>query len=132
MRNILKHLWQLPQHLIAWWIILFCKTERRDDHNGRKVYRYLIKRCCCLGNYIFVAPNNDRETTIAHEYGHSRQSLYLGWLYLLIIGLPSAMNPWTGAKYYSMFCERWANELGGLEVRKAKGIPGGYILAFKK
>ena len=47
-----------------------------------------------LGTYILMSTTSykdKRNRTKKHEYGHSRQSLYLGPLYLIIIGLPSAL-----------------------------------------
>lgn len=57
---------------------------------------------------------------LAHEWGHTRQSLYLGWLYLPIIGIPSITWAWLHSSfkcfdtisYYSFFTERWADRLG--------------------
>jgi hypothetical protein len=82
-----------------------------------------------LGKYIFVPFENIDPNTftvqeyIKHEYGHTMQSKYFGWLYLLVIGLPSLM--WaqcfvnyrrrTGKSYYSFYTERWANKLGGVK-----------------
>lgn len=114
--NVILHLWQLPQHIVAWFIILFCQTSRLPDYKGRRVYLYSQRRGCCLGNYIFLNPKSQEVATQAHEYGHSRQSLMLGWLYFIIVGLPSATNVWSGARYYSHLVEWWANKLGGVEV----------------
>lgn len=55
-----------------------------------------------------------------HEYGHTRQSLYLGPLYLLIVGVPSLLwawywNPSRGGSYYLFFTEKWADKLGGVK-----------------
>jgi hypothetical protein len=74
-----------------------------------------------LGCFIFVTNYND-ERLIKHEYGHTLQSLKLGFLYLLIIGLPSII--WAGffkkyrqknnINYYDFYTEKWANKLGGI------------------
>jgi len=74
-----------------------------------------------LGCFIFVTNYND-ERLIKHEYGHTLQSLKLGFLYLPIIGLPSLI--WAGffkkyrtknnISYYNFFTEKWANKLGGI------------------
>jgi len=57
---------------------------------------------------------------IKHEYGHSRQSLKLGWLYLFIVGIPSLIRAliWNIRKsspkeYFARFPENWADRLGG-------------------
>ena len=59
---------------------------------------------------------------LVHEYGHTIQSLMLGPLYLVVIGLPSAL--WLNTpsfvrkrrqgrtSYYAFYTERWANRLG--------------------
>ena len=64
---------------------------------------------------------------IRHEQGHQKQSLYLGWLYLIIIGIPSFCGnifdrlfhrKWDVSKrydwYFSQPWEKWADELGGV------------------
>jgi hypothetical protein len=79
------------------------------------------------GQYIFLNDGHD-STDIRHELGHSLQSMYLGPLYLLIVGIPSAANNlwdrwfhkhWMPGKrirwYYCRFPEHWADKLGGAE-----------------
>ena len=66
-----------------------------------------------------------------HEYGHSIQSLILGPLYLIIIGIPSTLwgfLPSLSAKrkkhhisYFIFYTERWANLLGE-RVTKQKSM----------
>lgn len=78
-----------------------------------------------LGNTIVVRrPYSAIPNTWAHEYGHTRQSLYLGPLYLFVVGLPSLLwaafwNPGMKASYYSFYTEKWADKLGGV-VRDEK------------
>ena len=54
--------------------------------------------------------------TRAKKKGHQKQSLYLGWLYLLVIGLPSAtgnlLNRVIDFDYYKQPWESWADRLG--------------------
>ena len=62
------------------------------------------------------------ERLLVHEYGHTIQSLILGPLYLVIIGIPSTLwgfLPHFNKKrheekisYFSFFTEKWANYLG--------------------
>ena len=74
-----------------------------------------------LGKYIIVN-QFARDNTIYHELGHCRQSMYLGWLYLIVIGIPSIV--WAGLYgtiikpsangYYKFFTEKWADRLGNV------------------
>lgn len=77
-----------------------------------------------LGLFIFV-PANASERFLSHEYGHCLQSLILGPLYLLAVGLPSLL--WAGLpifrnlrekrsrSYYSFYTERWADALAKIK-----------------
>jgi len=71
-----------------------------------------------LGSYIFVCQSYG-EITLKHEQGHSVQSLLLGPLYLLVIGLPSIsgniydrIRHKGSAWYYTQPWEAWADRLG--------------------
>jgi hypothetical protein len=134
MKTILLYIWQLPQHLLGLLLIKVLKAER---HYYIRRY-YLFERNnrfsrfisgISLGNYILLSSNNDDENTIKHENGHSIQSLYLGPLYLLVIGLPSMLfnnlwdmifhTRWSFASrnewYYNRYPEKWADKLGGVK-----------------
>ncbi len=120
MTKILLHLWQLPQHLVAWAIIATETYTYRETYKGRRVYVKSTTGATAdgigLGNYIFVEEKVSDEPHIAHEYGHCRQSLRLGWLYLLTVGIVSAAIPYDGARRYEAWPESWANRLGGVRV----------------
>ena len=72
-----------------------------------------------LGIFIFVGSDNKK--LLMHEYGHSIQSLILGPLYLIVVGIPSLLWALLFSKYrknknisYGKFyTEKWANKLGG-------------------
>ena len=57
---------------------------------------------------------------LVHEYGHTIQSLILGPLYLIMIGIPSTLWGFLFAKkryekqipYCAFFTENWANKCG--------------------
>ena len=119
--EILKWIWQTPQNIVGllfrlvypWKPILFNGVDVVVDKR--------FKGGISLGRTIIVkAPYLDNPDTWKHEYGHTRQSLYLGSLYLLIVGLPSLLwawywNPSRGCSYYSFYTEKWADKLGGVE-----------------
>lgn len=95
-----------------------------------------------LGLFIFVSDENDKvkphngitatgevcRKIAVHEYGHTIQSLILGPLYLLVIGLPSLI--WAGTPYFvnkrrensipysRCFAEGWANRLGEFVLKQ--------------
>ena len=74
------------------------------------------------GRYIFLHYPNCDEKTIRHECGHSSQSRRLGWLYLLVVGIPSVINNLRSRfdehvwkTYYERYPENWADRLGGVK-----------------
>ncbi len=125
---IIKFIWQLPQNILGLLVILLTGSKKYPDVlvNGQwhSFYRAKHNRRLAwgvsLGNFIIFGYPPDR-TSILHEYGHQRQSLRLGPLYLLIIGLPSFCgNIYARIKhldawwYYHQPWEAWADKLGGV------------------
>lgn len=132
--KVLLYIWQFPQNLLGF--ILFqvysagcmCKEIPYGDvcflysermKGGISLGRFIIlpwryRGDYCKGSYIDMSHR--------HEYGHTRQSLYLGWLYLVVVGLPSLLWAWAHSAfrrlwtvdYYSFWTERWADRLGGV------------------
>ena len=103
-------------------------------HHGAVVTEWPSRFGLSLGMFIFIgtrdlqlAASSELEGSLAdrllvHEYGHTLQSLALGPLYLLVIGLPSliwarshrlaACRRRDGRSYYDFYTERWANAWG--------------------
>jgi len=123
---MIKTIHQLPQTLLAYILILFWKAEYEQTYKGIKVYRTKKRYGISLGTIIILSTIHNFKT-LKHEYGHTRQSLYFGWLYLVIIGIPSiSMNicsyvlyklgyPKCAKNYYKRWPENWADKLGGVE-----------------
>lgn len=125
MKHSLLTLWQLPQILIGKFLLLIYKKDIETTEELKDITYYFIKGFrggISLGTIILV---NARyiygyNNTLKHEYGHTIQSKKLGWLYLLVIGIPSAI--WAalygpiikreGNKYYTFYTEKWADKLG--------------------
>lgn len=130
MKEILLYIWQLPQNLLGLALLGWYKHEKEYHRlNGRTFYYTTeMSSGISLGNYI-IMNREDREDGMKHEYGHTIQSRWLGWFYLLIIGLPSLtwniidrliVEKIVGWKrsmkiYYSMPWEHWADKLGGVK-----------------
>lgn len=72
----------------------------------------------CLGPVILVGTRAS-DALILHEWGHFRQHLRLGPLYLLVVGIPSVAHAaWhhqhPEANYFHFYTEAWADHLGGV------------------
>ena len=72
---------------------------------------------------------------LVHEYGHTIQSLLLGPLYLIVMGIPSTLWGFlpcfqkkrdNGVSYFSFFTERNANYFGEL-ITKEKSMEDAVI-----
>jgi hypothetical protein len=132
--NLLLFIWQLPQNLIALLICAIVYRVPSDWENKRAkitVMMVPVKTTFCwsLGQFIFINPLATRNV-IRHETGHSVQSLYLGPLYLLFVGLPSVIlyltkcfkRRFSGMKedeltkwYHTKYPENWADKLGRID-----------------
>jgi hypothetical protein len=128
MKKGLLYIWQLPQHLLALILIITWKPFVSEEYQHCTVFRIKKKGMgVSLGKYIFLDEHYSK-TAIKHEYGHSIQSRYFGWIYLLAIGIPSAVfnNLWDRLVhknwspnnrlkwYYRRYPEKWADKLGGV------------------
>jgi hypothetical protein len=131
-KKILLYVWQLPQHLLGLLLIKItgaCKTNSFFSPAEACVYRQSKYKGwgISLGRYIILHDYYDTDTEY-HELGHSVQSVWFGPLYLLAIGIPSALfnnlwdrlfhKKWAPEKrlkwYYSRWPEKQADKLGGV------------------
>lgn len=125
MMEILKYFWQLPQLIAAfiYYWYLKSKDEILDTCTCQGAIVFIKRKSCgsvTLGSHIFLSPMAT-DTTVRHEWGHTRQSLILGPLYLIVIGIPSVI--WASihkkiapnTSYFDFFTEKWADKLGGIE-----------------
>lgn len=106
--------WQLPQNLLGVIMVFLYQAKLETFFHGKRVYiSKEMKGGVSLGKYIII--KSYKEEVIKHEYGHSLQSEYTGWLYLLIFGIPSAIhnlyhrNKCKDVNYYHFYTEKWAN-----------------------
>ena len=121
-KKILHAIWEFPQMLLAVMIIIFFKRKIVRYENYKRSNVIYMKRFpggISLGKYIILNEKHyGREFFKKHEYGHSIQSLYLGWLYLIVVGVPSIIRAfiWRLFKlkkqdYYKGYPENWASKL---------------------
>lgn len=135
LKRIISILWQLPQDLVGALIKEYLEARegytKEWDEDGVTVFvSEHFSGGISLGHFVILSESLERADNrlkrplhLMHELGHCKQSEYLGWLYLLVIGLPSIV--WatihTYCKriadkydYYSFYTEKWANKLGGV------------------
>jgi hypothetical protein len=128
-RLTIGKIWELPQVILAFLLkIMFIfpgATLQKFKYKGI-TYRIANNNVPLLGGVslgtdVFLSSvyfgRNDLEIVIKHEYGHTRQSLFLGPLYLIVVGVPSffrAMTIRDKIKYYKGYPEKWADKLGGV------------------
>ena len=124
MKNFLLYIWQFPQNLVGLIVLAYCKLFLKNVSKEKceDITHYYYKKFSggiSLGNYIISYSRN--ALTIKHEHGHQKQSLYLGPLYLFVIGIPSIcwaglygtkLFPYKENGYYEFYTERWAEQLG--------------------
>lgn len=130
---MLLWLWQLPQNIIGFFLTRKKELSGIGSVGEGICFNVYYKKNfwgsgVCLGDYIILdhkyLGKSDR-TDQKHEYGHHLQSVKLGWLYLIIIGLPSIVfniydrifhKNWTRLQrliwYYNLPWESWADRLG--------------------
>lgn len=117
--SIVKWLWQLPQNVLALIIegVLCSYAVRGKKIEGKTViYAFVLPAGMSLGNYIFLPSVVTSQRIINHELGHCRQSMLLGPLYLIVVGLPSLVHNIIHSichkhgivwDYYSFYTEKW-------------------------
>lgn len=134
LKEILLYIWQLPQNIAGLFMILILTPFMNKDcgyRGGADIYvSSKMRGGVTLGRYIFLDKfygiYDKYKDVWDHEYGHTRQSMILGPLYLFVIGIPSIcwaglygtkLFPHTKNGYYRFYTEKWADKLGGV-VRK--------------
>lgn len=122
--KILRWIWEFPQHLLGLILTKIYDVEYKETYKGSDIYVGEFPGGISLGTYILMSEQSYRDKrnrTKKHEYGHSKQSLYLGWLYLPVVGSCSGLHAltykWRIRKgwiksYYDYWTEKWADKLG--------------------
>lgn len=115
-------IWGLPQTIVGLCVYLRYFHSPHEDFRGALRTRWSRDDGVSLGLFIFT-PDSEEDwcrRMAAHEYGHTFQSLMLGPVYLLAVGLPSVI--WNkcfcryrrekGVSYSAFYTEKWADALG--------------------
>lgn len=128
--------WGILQTFLGAVLYLLHIRERHCFYHGAVITEWKNASSVSLGMFVFVTKEpyfydklSDDYTKeelsqrlLVHEYGHTIQSLILGPLYLIVMGIPStiwgflpSLNKKRKEKqisYFSFFTESWANRLG--------------------
>lgn len=130
---ILQWTWGIIQNIIGGLLYLICIRNNHTRFRGSIVTLWHYPYSMGCGMFIFISnkdvkeddftANNIKQCDILiHEYGHTLQSIILGPLFLFVIAIPSMI--WSavpyfqkkrkekGISYYTLYCEKWANDLG--------------------
>ncbi len=134
--------WGILQSLLGFLLFLCHLYSPHKQYHGAIVTYWSKKSSISLGCFIFVtnrpyfydklkdecSQNELSNRLLVHEYGHTIQSLILGPLYLIVMGIPStlwgflpccAKKRKQGISYFSFFTESWANKLGETVTKEA-------------
>ena len=114
--------WEIPQNVLGFAVFVIVGGFRRGRYE-RLHMRIFIRATFGISLGMFVFYLSNLKGNKHHEYGHALQSMMLGPLYLLVIGIPSVLRvfygswylrihkrPWKG--YYAGYPEKWADRLG--------------------
>ena len=123
--KILRWIWEFPQCLLGILFIGWYNVTYKETFNGIKIYAGKFPGGISLGLYILMDETSwkyNRGQIKEHEYGHTRQSLKWGWLYLPTVGLCSVgwnvlrkmSSKLRSKSYYSVWPESEADALGGV------------------
>jgi len=126
MIKITMIIWQLPQFLLGLLVIFLTGAEKRETCG--KTWWWFDKKKNWFNKFLsgvslvnIILPYEDPQA-IDHEGGHCKQSEYLGWLYLIVIGILSAsgnllsrVSKRVRKNYYKLPWETWADKLGGVK-----------------
>ena len=141
--------WGILQTLLGFIVFLMNINNKHYFYNGAIVTVREAPSSVSLGMFVFVTskPMKDKrienkipdeeieERLLVHEYGHTIQSLILGPLYLIVMGIPSTLWGFlpscqkkreNGESYFSFFTERFANFLGE-KITKEKSMENAVI-----
>lgn len=136
--------WGILQTLLGLIVFLLHIKNKHYSYYGAIVTEWESRSSVSLGCFVFVTkepyfadklpdiPVDELSSKLlVHEYGHTIQSLILGPLYLIAMGIPSTLwgfLPSAAKKrktkklsYFSFFTERWANYLGEI-ITKEKSM----------
>ena len=134
--RLLQCTWGFIQTMLGLFVFLIHRKARHYTYHGAVITEWDKMSSGSLGLFVFVTNKpffceklcssySEEELfqrLLVHEYGHTIQSLFLGPLYLIVMGIPSTIWGFlpnlskkrreNNISYFSFFTEKWANALG--------------------
>ena len=128
--------WGVLQTMLGLIVFLAHRKDKHYFYHGAIVTEWEAPSSVSLGMFVFVTKKpyfyeklkgdytmeELSRRLLVHEYGHTVQSLILGPLYLIVMGIPSTLWGFLpccanrrkneNVSYFSFFTESWANSLG--------------------
>lgn len=126
--TLLNWIWAQPQTLIGFIIFSIAKRNKKPTRTHKDISHHVFLGklkggAISLGPYCIHYSDVMLHSKIKHEHGYTIQSMILGPLYLLLIGIPSftwsmiVLLVYAITKkvlnYYAFPTEKWADKLGG-------------------
>lgn len=123
--NFFLMIWQFPQLITGIIGLVIFRNYTIYTNEPAKVRVLRVNKgdlfgtaCFSSGMFIFVTDDCSEET-LRHETGHSIQSLMSGWLYHIVVSIPSICRFWyrrlknkSHEWYLSGYPEKQAEKLG--------------------
>lgn len=80
MKNVILFLWQLPQNILGFFMIIFLDAYKPCFDSEKEFWIYYKTRFSSFSLGYFVVMNGFiySEIDLKHEFGHQKQSIYLG------------------------------------------------------
>lgn len=146
---VIQCTWGILQTSLGFIVFLINIKNKHYFYHGAIITERNVPSSVSLGLFVFTTTNPMKDKRIknripdeelskrllVHEYGHTIQSLILGPLYLIIIGIPSTLWGFLphfqnkrnkGVSYFSFYTEKNANYLGE-KVTKEKSMGNAII-----
>lgn len=123
--KLCRWIWEFPQCLLGLILTKIYDVKYSETYKGIDVYKGKFSGGISLGLYILMSDYGEDDMK-NHEWGHTKQSLRWGWLYLPTVGLVSFtwctlrrfISTWKEKDYYSIWPENKADEYGGVKRKK--------------
>lgn len=106
--KVILWIWQILQNIAGLILVKITAAEKRTREIDDQIYTFWIATRVnegwtgvSLGDYVVFSSEEQVDTdSIKHEHGHQLQSLYSGPLYLILVGLPSALGNLYDRKFH--------------------------------